>query len=90
MSTEVSTLLFECPTCKNQLEASMVRERGGINDSGWWIIECSECESIFSNYVGKDVNDSHLRSGGKIIKKLDKDCYTEEEVKAEVEKLQKK
>lgn len=83
ITTESSTLLFKCGNkeCNNDFHANIVKHKGGVNDSGWWIIKCDLCQSIFDVYVGKDVNDSSLESGGRILERFDKDIETEEDVK---------
>jgi len=87
MST--ATLQFHCANsnCNASFEAHMVEYPGGVNDYGWWIIQCDICREIFSEYVGRDVNDSRLSSGGKILVRMDRDVCSEEEVHEEVQRL---
>lgn len=79
---ETSTSFFKCinSDCDNEFKANIVKHKGGVNDYGWWAIECKKCSEIFSNYIGRDVNDSNLASGGKILKRYDKEFYSEDEV----------
>lgn len=89
---ETSTITFNCknPKCKNEFKGLIVEHKGGVNDYGWWIVKCKSCKHIFDVYVGRDVNDSSLTSGGEILDRLDREVYTEEKVKEEVEKYKAK
>lgn len=83
---ESSSLRFNCENkdCDNKFSAHIIEHKGGVNDYGWWIIKCDKCQTVFDAYIGRDVNDSSLTSGGTILEKLDKEIYSEEEVKAAV------
>jgi uncharacterized C2H2 Zn-finger protein len=80
-------IYLKCPKCDNDIEISKNYTPGGVNDYGWWIIECDSCGEIFSFNLGRDINDSNLRKGGKVIKKCDREFYTEDEVAKKVEEL---
>ena len=86
---ETSKSIFNCPNddCDNEFSANIVKHKGGENDYGWWAIKCGNCGEIFINYIGRDVNDSALTKGGTILKRYDKDVYSEDEVKTDIEKL---
>jgi len=88
INTETASLTFKCPNkdCKNEFHAHIVEHRGGVNDYGWWIIKCNSCQTIFDTYIGRDVNDSSLISGGSILERLDKEVQNEEDVKEAVKK----
>lgn len=85
---DYSTEWFNCPNpeCDNSFEATIVKEKGGFNDKGWWVIQCDSCSTIFDTYVGKDVYDSHLDSGGEILERVEKDDNTTEDDVAEAVK----
>jgi hypothetical protein len=92
IDAESSTLTFNCPKkgCKNVFSAHIIEHKGGLNDYGWWIIECSACGEIFDTYIGRDVNDSSLSSGGRLLARMDKEVHNEEDVKTRVKKLKEK
>ena len=89
--TESSSLTFKCTKskCKNLLHARIVEHSGGLNDYGSWIVKCEKCKSVFSIYIGRDVNDSRLTSGGEILGKYNSDIYTDKMIRNEIRKFQK-
>jgi hypothetical protein len=92
ITTDHSTMIFKCgnPECKNEFHANIVQHKGGVNDYGWWIVQCDKCQTIFDTYIGRDVNDSSLAKGGKILERFDKEVQTEQEVKDAVKKMREK
>jgi len=90
--TEFASLTFKCKNhkCDNEFHAHIVEHKGGINDYGWWIVQCEKCSEIFDVYIGRDVNDSELQSGGQILDRFDKEVYSETEVKEAVNNLKTK
>lgn len=86
INRETATMTFECPKCKNEFRAHIVEHKGGINDYGWWVIKCDACKTVFDTYIGRDVNDSSLSSGGVILERFDKEISSEKDVKEAVEK----
>ncbi len=84
---EQSTMNFECPQCGNKFEAAMIHHPGGVNDYGWWIIKCASCGEIFDLYVGRDVNDSSLTTGGEVLKLMDREVYKQEDVKETIKEI---
>jgi|GEM_PF-6480098 len=87
--SESASLTFNCENknCSNNFSATIVEHRGGVNDYGWWAIKCDKCDEIFIKYIGRDVSDSRLNDGGKIIKRYDKGVYSEDEVLADLDTL---
>ncbi len=85
------TFMFKCenPNCYNDFKGHQVVHKGGINDYGWWIVKCEKCGFIFQIYVGRDVNDSSLVSGGEILRKFDKEIDTEKDVLLAVKEINK-
>ncbi len=83
---ETSTLIFKSPKGV-EFVARMVEHKGGVNDYGWWIVQAERTGEIFSVYVGRDVNDSQLLSGGKILERFDKEIHTEDDVRERMQKL---
>ncbi len=61
----------KCPHCANDWRISQVWTVGGINDRGGWIVECASCSEKFDLHVGKDVMDSLLLEGGKVVASYD-------------------
>ena len=83
----MDTLEFQCPHCDATCIAEMVVHWGGVNDYGWWIVRCGTCSHLFSQYVGRDVNDSLLREGGEVLEVLDRAIYTKEDVEERLIRL---
>jgi len=83
----MESLFFGCPECDGKFEADIVVHRGGVNDYGWWIVACDACGEIFSTWIGRDVRDSNLVKGGRILEIMDRDVHIEEEVEARTEEL---
>jgi hypothetical protein len=87
--TELSTMNFECinSKCDNKFQARIIEHKGGMNDYGSWIVKCKKCNEIFDVYIGRDVNESSLVSGGRVLGKYDKESYSAEQIAEEVEKF---
>jgi hypothetical protein len=90
--TESATMTFECvnPKCDNGFKARIIEHKGGMNDYGSWIVKCRKCNEIFDIYIGRDVNDSSLTSGGQILGKYDKEVYSDERIDEEVKNFKAK
>ena len=73
-------LLGSCPNCSNSIEAVQVWTPGGINDKGGWILACDQCGAKFDFYVGKDISDSRLVSGAKVVETYDVEVEERESV----------
>jgi hypothetical protein len=90
--TESATMTFECmnPKCGNGFTARIIEHKGGMNDYGSWIVKCKKCNEIFAIYIGRDVNDSSLTSGGQILGKYDNEVYSDEQIDEAVKKFKMK
>jgi hypothetical protein len=58
-----------------------------VNDYGSWIVKCVKCDEVFEKYIGRDVNDSSLESGGQVLGKYDREVYSAERILDEVKKF---
>lgn len=60
-------LINKCSECNNSIEVKQIWTPGRYNGYGGWIVECDKSSSIFHVRVGRDINDSQIISGAKII-----------------------
>jgi len=67
---ETATLTIPCPKCKSKIIINQRWTPGGMNDYGSFKIECGKCSHKFVAEIGRDVNDSDIISGGKILERL--------------------
>ena len=90
--TESATMTFGCENtkCDNKFTARIIEHKGGMNDYGSWIVQCKKCNEIFSVYVGRDVNDSNLTSGGQVLGNYDREMSADEKIEEEVQNFKSK
>lgn len=69
MTRQTRTLSVQCtnPGCDGELQIQQNWDEGGVNDAGGMIIECRICAQPNDVYIGIDIYDSRLLSGGKIL-----------------------
>lgn len=71
MVTESLTIVCNNTTCRNEWRIRVMGPHKGTTASGWWIVKCARCNSIFELYIDKHVNTNLLISGGTILRRLD-------------------
>ena len=69
MTRETATFYVKCttPGCEGGFDIQQNWEAGGVNDKGGLIVECRLCAQPNDVYVGIDIYDSRLLSGGRIL-----------------------
>lgn len=82
MSRENALTLTACGKCKNPVEIDQSWTSGGMNDYGGFVLECDKCGDKFVVHVGKDVNDSRVRSGATLLDRYDDEVNNRDEVLA--------
>lgn len=63
--------IAKCPECGANINLSVGRFPGGINDSGGWVLKCNACASLFPLEVKNPDDASSVRSGATIIDSWD-------------------
>jgi len=58
---------YICPDCRNQIkyQANLYAKKGKL--SGVWKVHCLRCNTIHIHRVGRDINNSSILEGGKVI-----------------------
>ena len=64
---ETSEARAKCPKCGNDVVIERNWTPGGINDSGGYVLQCEKCDHIFAFHLGRDVYDSRVLHGAKIL-----------------------
>ena len=87
MEQEHATLTVGCttPGCQGEFVVDKTWTPGGVNDYGGWIIQCAICTHPNDVEVGRDVNDSRLVSGGRILSSWDRDMDDRNDERAKVD-----
>ena len=75
-----ATISAKCSACNNSIEIDNRWTAGGINDYGGYILQCAKCDHIFALHVGRDINDSLVTTGAKIIDQYDDELGDKEEI----------
>jgi hypothetical protein len=86
---ELATTTFECfnPECDNEFTAQIIEYKKRPNHEGSWIVKCETCDEIFDLYMGEDINDSSLISGGQILGRYNHEFYSDDGIDDEVRKF---
>lgn len=63
--------IVKCPKCGANINLSVGRFSGGVNDSGGWVLKCNTCSSLFPLDVMNPDDASSIRSGATIIDRWD-------------------
>lgn len=63
--------IVKCPCCNANINLSIGRFSGGINDSGGWVLKCDACASLFPLEVKNPNDASSVSSGATIIDSWD-------------------
>ena len=80
--TDRADVYGRCPRCGSDIIVQQVCERGGVNDSGGYIVECANCQKRFALDVGRGIQLSRLGRGGQFF-----DVYDDEIVGQKDEEL---
>ena len=67
MADESATVLGQCPSCGQEVEIDNRWTAGGVNDYGGYVLECSKCSTKYEFHLGRDINDSRVVSGAKVL-----------------------
>jgi len=62
-----SIYIYICPNCKNRIKYEAVLPSGDERLSGTWKVHCLKCNTIHIHRIGKDVSNSKIIEGGKIV-----------------------
>lgn len=63
--------IAKCPNCGANINLKVGRYRGGVNDSGGWILNCHACASLFPLEVKNPDDASSVLSGATVIDSWD-------------------
>ena len=63
--------IVKCPKCGANISLRIGRYRGGINDSGGWVLKCNGCASLFPLEVKNPDDASSVLSGAAIVDNWD-------------------
>jgi hypothetical protein len=53
---------------------------GGVNDYGGYVLQCDKCGKAYAYHLGRDVVDSRVLSGAKVIDNYDTEVGDEADV----------
>ncbi|MGN2375617.1 hypothetical protein ACTFAO_18290 [Sphingobacterium spiritivorum] len=69
------TEVVKCPnpSCKGNIQLSIGKVPGGVNDSGGWILQCDNCGTKFPYEVKNPDDYSSVKSGATILDSWDND-----------------
>ena len=89
---EANELSFYCTNveCNNEFVNECSRHKGVMSEFGSWIVKCEKCGEIFSIFIGDDLRDTMLLSGGEIIGIYDADIYSDIELENQVLKFRQR
>lgn len=80
MADESATLYCSCPKCGQRVVISQRWTAGGLNDYGGYVLQCDKCGEIFAQHLGRDIQDSEVVSGAKVLDTYDDEIGDEAEV----------
>jgi hypothetical protein len=75
-----ATISLNCPNCDNDIVIDNRWTPGGVNDYGGYILQCTACDHIFSTHIGRDINDSRVTSGAKVVDQYDDEIGNKDEI----------
>lgn len=56
--------------------------KGGVNDSGGYVLQCEKCSNKFAFHLGKDIYDSRVLRGATVVDTYDDGLENKDEVLA--------
>ena len=71
MTLEQAQVTTSCPECSNTIQIANAWTPGGINDYGGYVLQCNKCQHVFAFRLGRDINDSRVTSGAKVLDQWD-------------------
>ena len=74
--------VVKCPKCESNINLSIGRFPGGVNDSGGWVLKCSACGEKFAVPVKNPDDLSSVVSGASAIDSWDNELENKAEVLA--------
>jgi hypothetical protein len=77
---DTASVTASCPHCSNPIEITQRWTPGGMNDYGGYVLECLECHKVFSLHLGRDINDSLVNEGAKVLDTYDNELGDKSEV----------
>ena len=70
---ETARVDLDCEGCGISIEIEQNWTAGGVNDRGGFVLKCDACGHVFEYEFGRDVNDSCVVRGAKILARYDDD-----------------
>lgn len=82
MEIENTTVSAVCPNpeCGQTVIINQRWAVGEMNDYGGYVLECTKCRTKYHYYLGRDINDSAVVSGAKVLDKYDRHLADKAEV----------
>ncbi len=80
MSYESAVVSTNCDKCGNTIEINKLWTPGGVNDYGGYVLQCEKCGYIFHLHLGRDINDSSVRKGAKVLATYDDEVGNQQEI----------
>ncbi len=71
MTDRQATQTLTCSNCPNTIQIDQHWTAGGMNDYGGYVLQCTRCNHVFSFRLGRDINDSHVSKGAKVLETWD-------------------
>ena len=84
MANEAARVEAPCPNkmCNSIVVIEQNWTAGGVNDYGGYVLKCSACQTVFHMYLGRDINDSRVIGGAKVLATYDMEVGDRDEVLA--------
>ena len=80
MANESATQYGKCPHCGQEVVIDQRWTAGGVNDYGGYVLQCDGCAKTYRYHLGRDIADSRVMSGAKIVDTYDREVGNEAEV----------
>lgn len=74
--------IAKCPHCGANINLTVGRFSGGVNDVGGWVLKCDACSSLFPLAVTNPDDASSVRSGATIIDSWDDEISSRADILA--------
>jgi len=82
MQIETATVSGHCPHCSHRFSIAQRWTAGGTNDYGGYVLQCLKCNQVFAYHLGRDINDSTVTEGAKVLDSYDNELGNKDEVLA--------